>query len=222
MTPCKWALRWILASALLTSCSSGTRDSRQGEQVNRSLPWSAPSEPGAAPATSSAARIEDRWLTYEPPGEQHGRTLNWTPVHPPRLQLASTDAVSTPETAAANSAGKESLFSKDYWKLLGQDVKEVFTAPVRWDTSDWLVFSAVTAGIVTVGVFDEDIQKAVQRNRTRTTDDIFKAVQPFGAEYSAAVLGGFYLGGEIFSDRKARAVALDGLSASIIASGLVD
>ena len=36
-------------------------------------------------------------------------------------------------------------------------------------------------------MFDEDLQRAVQRNRNRTTDDIFNAVQPFGQEYSAAV-----------------------------------
>ena len=36
------------------------------------------------------------------------------------------------------------------------------------------------------------------------------------------ILGGFYLGGEIFKDPKAKAVALDGLSASLIASGLMD
>src|SRR5262249_44740482 len=120
------------------------------------------------------------------------------------------------------SPGSESLFSKDYWRLLGQDVREVFTAPAHWDPPAWLVFSGVTAGILTVGVFDEDLQKAVQRNRTRTTDDIFKAVQPFSAEYSVGMLGGFYLGGEIFKDPKAKTVALDGLSASVIASGLMD
>jgi membrane-associated phospholipid phosphatase len=71
-------------------------------------------------------------------------------------------------------------------------------------------------------VFDNDIRKAVQRNRNPTTDDIFKAIAPFGAEYSLAVLGGFYVGGEIFKDPRSKAVALDGLAASIIASGLID
>ena len=69
--------------------------------------------------------------------------------------------------------------------------------------------------------FDEDIQKAVQRNRNGTVNSIFNAVEPFGAEYSVGVLGAFYVGGEIFKDPRAKSVALDGLSASIIASGLI-
>ncbi|PYJ03070.1 MAG: hypothetical protein DME25_13610 [Verrucomicrobia bacterium] len=116
---------------------------------------------------------------------------------------------------------EESIVSKDYWKTVGLEVKETVTAPAHWEGRDWLLFSGVTAGIVAVGVFDEDIQRAVQRNRNRTTDNIFNAVEPFGTGYSAAVRGAFYLGGELFKDPSAKSVALDGLSASIIASGLI-
>src|SRR4051794_21501742 len=115
---------------------------------------------------------------------------------------------------------EESLFSLDYLKLIRDDVKEVFISPGGWEKSDWLLLSGVTAGVVTLGFFDEDIQRAVQRNRNQTVDDIFEAIQPFGAEYSFAVLGGFYLEGTIFHDSRSKAVALDGLSASII-SGLL-
>ncbi len=187
------------------------------------------------PVQGFSQRVEDAWpLTLALSSRAIGTERGCVGDQPQRvgssnasgacraLRLVEDDTAAPSEASATRSPGNESLLSKDYWRLLRQDVQEVFTAPAHWDASDWLVFSGVTAGIVTVGVFDEDLQKAVQRNRTRTTDDIFKAVQPFGAEYSIAMLGGFYLGGEIFKDPKAKAVALDGLSASLIASGLID
>ncbi len=143
----------------------------------------------------------------------------WNLENPPRLELASdeTDAAATPTV----STNRESLFSMDYWKLVGLDAKETVTAPARWDTRDWLVFGGVTAGIGVTMVYDEDIQRIVQRNSNSTVKSIFTDVQPLGNEYAPAVLGVFYLGGEIFKDPRATSVGLDGLSASIIASGLI-
>ena len=47
-----------------------------------------------------------------------------------------------------------------------------------------------------------------------------RSLNGFGAEYSFGVLGGFYLAGVVFEDR-AKAVGLDGLAASLIASGMI-
>lgn len=126
-----------------------------------------------------------------------------------------------PQPTPAQTSPKESLFSFNYVKLVGADVKEVFTSPARWETKDWLVFGGVSAGIGLTYLFDEDIRKAVQRNRNPTVEHVFDAVQPFGDQYSFGVLGAFYLGGELLHNPKAKAVGLDGLSASIIASGLI-
>lgn len=105
--------------------------------------------------------------------------------------------------------------------LVWDDIKATFTAPAHWNTCDWLVAGGVAAGIGTVAVFDEDIQRAVQRNRNGTLDDIFSNVQGFGNEYAPGVIGAFYLGGMVFDDPQAKSVALDATSASIIASGLI-
>jgi hypothetical protein len=143
----------------------------------------------------------------------------WNLENPPRLQLASVDTEAAATTTV--STNKESLFSMDYWKLVGLDAKETVTAPARWDTRDWLVFGGVTVGVGVTMVFDQDIQKDIQRNRNGTINDISNAVQPLGNEYAPAVAGAFYVGGEIFNDPRATSVGLDGLSASIIASGLI-
>ncbi len=188
MTPSDRAVQVILTSLLLTGCANRTGSFRRCAPINGEYLWQSCSNQAAVVATCGATRPEHQWLKF--PDDDHAGGLSWTLEHPPPLRLIVAGTGSAPETPAADSSGKERLFSKDYWKLLGQDVKEV--------------------------------QKAVQRNRTPTTDDIFKAVQPFGAEYAAAVLGGFYLGGELLQNPEAKAVALDGLSASLIASGLVD
>jgi hypothetical protein len=101
----------------------------------------------------------------------------------PRLSVA-TETLGTPSRVSPLAAPVEDLFKKNYWYLVLLDVKEVFTAPIRWDTRDWLVLGGVAAGIGTVAAFDEDIQRAIQRNRNTTVKDIFDGVEPFGNEYA--------------------------------------
>lgn len=133
-----------------------------------------------------------------------------------RLTLASgSEAIGTSNGVSLNP------FSKSYVGLVWDDIKATFTAPAYWDTRDWLIAGGVAASVGTVAVFDEDIQKAVQRNRNTTLDDIAKGVQGFGNEYAPGVIGAFYLGGMVFDNPEAKVVALDATSASIIASGLV-
>jgi membrane-associated phospholipid phosphatase len=135
-----------------------------------------------------------------------------------RLTLAPSGS----EVASASDTSSQALnpFSQAYVCVVWDDIKATFTAPANWDTRDWLIAGGVAASVGTVAVFDEDIQKAVQRNRNQTTDDIFKGVQGFGSEYVPGVIGAFYLGGMVFNDPEAKAVALDATSASIIAAGL--
>lgn len=115
----------------------------------------------------------------------------------------------------------DDVFRKNYWYLVLLDTKEVFTAPARWDTRDWLLFGGVAAGIGTVAAFDDDIQRFIRHHRSHAVTEIFDGVQPLGNEYAIGVVGAFYLTGEIFKDPKAKATALDCISASAIASGLV-
>jgi membrane-associated phospholipid phosphatase len=145
-----------------------------------------------------------------------------------RLWLADLDANSQLTLASGSkvtgNSGTASVplnpFSKAYVGLVWDDIKATFTAPADWDTRDWLIAGGVVASVGTVAVFDEDIQRAVQRNRNQTVDDIFKGVQGFGSQYVPGVIGAFYLGGIVFDNPEAKAVALDATSASIIAAGL--
>src|SRR5207253_8304243 len=115
----------------------------------------------------------------------------------------------------------EDLFQRNYWYLVLLDTKEVFTSPRHWDSRDWLTLGAVTAGIGTVMVFDEDIGHAIRHARSDAVTNIFDNVQPLGNEYAIGIVGTFYLYGEIFKDPRAKATALDSIAASAISSGLI-
>jgi hypothetical protein len=136
-----------------------------------------------------------------------------------RLSLAP-QTLGTPSEVSPLVAPVEDLFKKNYWYLVLLDVKEVFTAPARWDTRDWLVFGGLAAAIGTVSAFDEDIQRGIQHGHNRTVSDVFKSVEPLGNEYAIGVVGTFYIAGEIFKDPRAKTTALDCISASAIASGI--
>ncbi len=68
---------------------------------------------------------------------------------------------------------------------------------------------------------DRAFSEIVQRNHNDVTDAISRNIDPFGAEYSGGVLAAFYVGGALFDNPKARAVAQDGLASTLIASGII-
>jgi membrane-associated phospholipid phosphatase len=197
--------------ALLAVCffhpvaSGGPSESSEAEQLLHA--------PFPPPKVSSSPRIESEthFLSYELP--------------PERLFVFSGEQGNS-SAPALGSAGlehykTENLFSLDYVKLIGQDIIYTFTAPARWDSKDWLIFAGVAGGLAGLTFVDEDIQRAVQRNRNETVDSVFNAIEPFGAEYSFGVVGAFYVSGLLLHDERAKAVGLDGLTSSLIASGII-
>lgn len=115
----------------------------------------------------------------------------------------------------------ECLFCLDYGRLLLQDTRYVLSSPARWERQEWLYFSLGVAGIGATALLDKPIRDGVQRNRNGTTDRIANIFEPFGAEYSFGILGGFYLAGTALHNPKAIATAQDGLGAGLIASGII-
>jgi hypothetical protein len=106
-------------------------------------------------------------------------------------------------------------------KLLIVDVRQVMRSPEYWHGREWALFGAEVAAVVTVGAFDESLQRNVLRSRSTAEDKLAKDFRTFGNYGSFEVLGGFYLAGLIVSDKKAQETCLDGLFASGIAGGLV-
>lgn len=130
---------------------------------------------------------------------------------------AARPAAETPPPDAAPP-----LFSlKETGQLVLLDAKGIFLAPLHWDGEDWLKFGIGSAAVVLTGVLlDQPVQEASQRSRTPGRDDFATTVQRFGAEYSYFVLGGYAVFGLAAKDRDAMNVAVDGLLASLLASGI--
>jgi hypothetical protein len=108
-----------------------------------------------------------------------------------------------------------------YPEILGNDIKYVLTSPVRWDEQDWQHFGMAVAGVVGVAATLDGPIRDEMRRHTPNDSRFMHNIERFGAEYSLAVLGGFYLAGVSGNNETAISVAQDGLSASIIASGII-
>src|SRR5438874_1782244 len=151
---------------------------------------------------SSEQSPKESSSTRPTPESSRGRMLT--------LDLADrTDSVGDPPYT-------EPLFSKEYGMLLLQDTGYVLTRPLHWEKREWVWFSVATAGLAGMTFLDRAFSEIVQRNHNSVTDAISRNIDPFGAEYSAGVLGAFYLGGALFKNPKAQAVAQDGLASTLI------
>jgi membrane-associated phospholipid phosphatase len=114
----------------------------------------------------------------------------------------------------------ESPISRDYLKLIWSDAVETATEPARWDGDDWRKAALVGGGLIfSMAVLDKPIRDAAQRSRSKSADRFFTNVQKFGTkQYGLPVLLGFYGYGALADDNEAKAVALDGFSASVISA----
>ena len=159
--------------------------------------------------------------TFSPVGAQDPQSTQSSPKPSPPPIHAVTETPTPTNPIPPLTSPLEDIFYKNYWYLVLRDTKEVFTAPGRWNTRDWLMFGGVAAGVGTLVLFDNDIKREIRQNRDDTVTDIFDQIQPLGNEYAIGIIGSFYLTGEFFKNTRAKATALDALSATAIGSGLV-
>ena len=107
-------------------------------------------------------------------------------------------------------------------KIALKDTIYVLGSPVRWNGEQWLVFAGAAVGVVVVAAFaDVAARDATQTHQSQALDDLTRIVEPFGAEYSWAVLGAYGIVGLVFHDADARDTAIDGVIASLLASGII-
>jgi membrane-associated phospholipid phosphatase len=137
------------------------------------------------------------------------------------FDLAPGDTSPDARGGSASPMSEGYLFNADYGRLLLKDTGHVLTAPAHWERDDWQNFGLVSLGIVGSALLDRQIQIWTQDHQSNTQDNIARIFEPFGAEYSAAVIGAFYIGGLATDDVNARTVAQDSISASLIAAGII-
>lgn len=119
----------------------------------------------------------------------------------------------------SNTAGAADA-PPSYPNLLLEDIQSVVTEPLRWQNQQWKNFGWASLAVVgTAVVIDSPLRDEMRR---QPKDNNFMLnIERFGAEYSIGVVGGFYLAGSLADNDTAIMVAQDGLTASIIASGLI-
>ena len=115
----------------------------------------------------------------------------------------------------------ESPFSFDFPKLILRDTWYILSSPVRWDANDWLKVGVGIAGVAALSLADKSVRTQIQHIQNGPANDVASQIRQFGSSYSYATLGLFYVGGEIFHDPPAKAVFIDGATASLVASGLI-
>jgi len=116
----------------------------------------------------------------------------------------------------------ENIVSLDYARLAADDTCHVLISPFKWDAGDWMIAGlGASAVILTAAFADKPLQKQIQDHRNNTTDKLARGFEPFGAAYSAVILGAFELEGMTFDDNRSKAIAQDGIAASVIATGII-
>jgi membrane-associated phospholipid phosphatase len=176
------------------------------------------------------ARADDLQGTREPTAEPALRDL-------PLPDLPSADAVdvfaareraaaSTPYGRAAAGAPRlgadPCLFCADYWSVLKGDVKHVLTSPARWEGSTWRSVGFRSLAVVgLIGLADGRTRDYVDEHKSPESNRVAADFRPFGREYAAYVIGGFLFAGDLMHSPRAKAVAVDGFSSTVISGGLI-
>jgi hypothetical protein len=145
------------------------------------------------------------------------------------MQLAQqedADIAASPDQEE-NSAPAENS-QAGYPTMLWEDTKHVLGAPARWDDQEWKDMGWTALGVLGVmAVLDRPVQDAMRRiapddDQLTPNDNLFLLeIERFGREYSLGLLGGFYVVGALSDDETAIAVAQDGLTSVILASGVI-
>jgi membrane-associated phospholipid phosphatase len=137
----------------------------------------------------------------------------------------STAEPSSPANQAPPADEKKArlcMFCREYGHLLGEDIVHVFKQPTRWGRKQWKQVG-IGAGIVvgTAVLLDRHVNNYAEDNQTNTTNQVANTFAPFGADDAFALVAGFYLGGAIAHNERAKAVALDGIASSVITSAMI-
>jgi membrane-associated phospholipid phosphatase len=141
--------------------------------------------------------------------------LHFTPV-------LSAGALLLGLACTAHAADTPTVYAPpSYPEILLDDVKHVVTAPARWQEREWQNLGLLGLGVVGAGLIVDRPLRDEMRHHAPNNNRFLFEVERFGADYSLGVLGGFYLAGALGDNARATAVAQDGLSACLIASGLI-
>jgi hypothetical protein len=132
------------------------------------------------------------------------------------------DSTSPPIADDADTGATAPPALKTLPRMALDDAVCVLGSPVHWGGAGWVIAGGAIAGVVIVGAFaDTDVRQHVLTHQSPALDDLTRIVEPFGSWYSIGVLGAFGVVGLVLHDADARDTAIDGVLASLLASGII-
>src|ERR1017187_438490 len=135
--------------------------------------------------------------------------------------LAGPSGAVPPPQPAEDGIRPEHIWTADYLRLLLGDTESVLTAPARWGQDEWVDAGLSVSAVGVTATFHRAIRDSVQSGRSPGEDRFMKGWQNLGDIYSFGILAGFEAWGELGGDMRAKDAAMDGLTSSIIASGII-
>ncbi len=93
----------------------------------------------------------------------------------------------------------------------------ILASPLSWSQNSWLTFAGLVIVTTALASEEDDIQRWIQRNRTRTTDRISRTVKPLGDKtVMLGSIAGLYAYAKLFNDDHAKATSLIALESTAI------
>jgi len=128
------------------------------------------------------------------------------------------DGISFGAASAEDPSQPEPGIGTIAWK----DASGILAAPAHWSGRNWLLFSVAVAAVEAIGFAAEvPMRRFSQCHQSKAADDFTRIVEPFGQEYSLAVLGAYGIAGFVFHDAPAKDIVIDGIMTSILAAGII-
>ncbi len=105
----------------------------------------------------------------------------------------------------------------DYWLGYALRPIDLVTAPLRWETEDWIAGGLVAGLGVGLYLVEEDVRDWVQDHGSGAADRISLIIEPFGdRNLVASTIGAGYLAGFLMDDRKIEETALLALQGFVL------
>jgi len=105
---------------------------------------------------------------------------------------------------------------RSYASTFWQDTKDYTTAPLRYDSQDYLTGALWIGGLFVGAQLDKSIGEGISKHPSSTMDSIGKTVEPFGQYGAYVVLAGFAAEGIWGEDPRALRTSQQGLEASVL------
>ena len=114
-------------------------------------------------------------------------------------------------------ATEDVKLNTSYFKGYIDDTGKILTSPLRWDKREWSTAAIVLSMTAGLYAYDQDLKDWVQRQRSRTTDNIANIFTPFGdGLYTLPAAGLIYLYGAVQESEKAKRIGLLGAESMIL------